>query len=289
MSLLDSYSRLVLLASDSRKSKEFFDDLGIKKLFLEIRLRINHVLEKTEFFHGTGRKSYKLDGDSETQDNLITLVNEGLAPREDIFNDSLFEGEVDSTVSLTRQRMYARCYACMNLPEETDLQYEYGSRKFWITYFFRKMILFGLKDEKLLGRTIKNWIKTRDEQAKFIEKSKLWARTIRNDDKYSKKPRIGALQLLKSGKSTIPDNHPLIIGIRKGKVDPLENPNPTFAKYEERTSQAIPPKHWSYLGVPLANIEEFNVALEELGLNLDVLPMELVELCMADMDFEKLI
>jgi len=125
----------------------------------------------------------------------------------------------------------------------------------------------------------------------FEEEATTWLdRYVRPKRKGSKKSlwKMKWRTIMLNEKSTIPDNTPLLLGIKKGAVQPLQLKNKAVAMYEVRTDKPVTPDQFSYVEAPLANIEAVRKQITEAGLSFPVIPMECMEHHMREQSFSEL-
>lgn len=263
------------LVNDPQK-RHFLEANVVREEFESTRKEIEGMLCKTRYFHGTGTRHYtangrsKYDGTNEkAQDSLHSLLSEGLVPQEDIYNERLGTG-AEKSVSLTKNRLYARLYAELFLPEKDRLDYRYGSRPFWWTMFLVRMAVKRAAEPPAK----RNWGTLKEIRRREREKIRKWADSFRKDGRYRHNP----LGLMMCGKSDIAENHPVIIGVGEGAFNPLPIRNSGFAAYETRSGETIPPASFTHVQVPLRHAENVRQKIASLGLRLPVIPMEFAEL-----------
>lgn len=267
------------------------------------RGRIETALAETELFHGTGRFRYApVDGSkyngidpNKHVDVLERILTEGLRPQEDLFSE-VFTGEPQPSVSLSPARMYARVYAKQFEAEEGEtLQYEYGSQAFWWQYFAFRMALDMVTDPAWYGAWIQsgvnsllqteNYKKRRSVLDRLHARWDAWQRTFRSDDRYTRR----SMDLMCFGRSTIPENHGMIVGVKAEAVKPLAVLHGYVRRYEVRTGEPILPDQLSFLEVPMAVVERTRALVEASEVpDLPVFPMEAMELHHQGRPFDEL-
>ncbi len=201
-------------------------------------------------WHGTGRYRYSEDG--EVADVLAQIIADGgLVPHEDDWDRK--RGTVHS-ISLAKQRMYARLYAGMYMPNGKRLRNEYRSRYLWGYYFFGTAMLVALV-EYPGNRHILD----------YPTKIERWTR------KASKKPHT--LKSIFIEGTDIPNNYPILIGVKRGAVT-FQYGSHFFNLHERRTESPIRFRDMTHLEVPETNLAETTAALRAAGIMLPVLSLE---------------
>lgn len=114
-------------------------------------------------------------------------------------------------------------------------------------------------------------------------KVKLWTGSIRKDGKYKDDP-FGAMS---RAKSDIESNFPIIIGVREDSFKPLPIKFTVMRAYEKRSSEVISSEQFSHLQVPLSKVDAVRQRVQELGLDLPIVPIEFVELIQSEMPLEE--
>lgn len=232
---------------------------------------IHQLHDQVAYWHGTGRYRYQEENGSKytgvkyctVADTLKDIFQEGLKPNYDLFNKRgwIESQDISHTLSLSPHRIYARLYAELFEYEKDVIKYRDGSRKF----HWKKIGLTILLSDKELRKRILD--KTSDPEAigKFI---KVWASSFRKMDQYKiKKGRfknfLEYYKLISRGKSDIFGNYPIVIGIKKGAVRPIQLKYPGLAKFEIRTTQTINPSEFTHIEVPAEKIDETRKILME--------------------------
>lgn len=136
-------------------------------------------------------------------------------------------------------------------------------------------------------------LKPKEQEPKqdFEEESTAWLdRYTGHKADGSKDPmwKIKLRTALLNKKSSITDNVPLIFGIRKNAVKPIELKNKAVARYEVRTDKTVTPDKFTYIEAPLEKITGVRRRLIEAGLDIPVFPMECMELHMRTRPFHEL-
>lgn len=235
---------------------------------------LNRCYSEAHYWHGTGRFHYKLKGkskyagvdNSQTFDVLDSIIQcGGLAPKYDPF--ILVDGKLGESISLSPFRIYARAYAEFNQNENANLEYTYGSTKFWF-YFLGILQL-------LEGNFLTNFKKLRYMQTNqaFIKKSQPWFYTfIKDSNKFQWK--VTNFHKLRSDNS---DNYGMLFGIKKEGVH-LVHFDPVIERFEARSGKLIMICDLTHLEVPLNKVKQTEEFLEKKKVNLPVIPLEVSEL-----------
>lgn len=241
----------------------------------------NDHLNDIYLYHGTGRYHYQANGehkyDNFTNDRAIdilqAILTSGLQPQTDIW---LPTPARNATVSLTRQRFYARWYADRH--NFNSLDWSYGNSFDWAFMYVVKTIgdpmavpyiilLLREKSKRNLG---------------LLGSAQKWVSDVRNDIQ----PRTDYSIVWKS-KSTIPDNFGIVVGIKASDVNNYDLH--LLQRSERRTLQPIPAKNFAFLEAPLRYVDFVKGMATELGRpELIVLPMECVDLHMSKFPLKEL-
>jgi len=282
---------------NSPKRTRFLSDLEVAEEFTTTRDHISSLLDGTKYYHGTGAFHYenlgssKYDGTSlyKTTDSLAKLVTNGLEIRHDFYNETMETG-VDSSISLTERRLYARLYAQSFLPEGHELDYEYGSKPFWWNVFLTRMTILEIERTGMreLIRSRAKRMKEPGYAEKAAERSRKahqWVSSFRNDDKYALRPWASVVL----GKSTIPENFPIIVGVKEGVFSPLPQKFPGVAAYETRSGVGIRPEHFTHLQVPYAYVGFVREKVNLMGLQAPVVAIEFAELIDSEQSLDRLV
>ncbi len=182
-----------------------------------------------------------------------------------------------SSISLTKNRIYARAYVQFHQFERTPLLYEYGTTKFWFHTLGIKQLFTNN-----FGHNIISVMKMRTNKD-FDNRFRQWAGYVRKD---IKKHPISLLSFYKL-RSDIYGNFGILFGIKKPSVQEIPF-NSTIDRYEVRCIKAITFKQMTHAEVPLANVEETKKIFGGNKIKLPVLPIELSEIYCNSLNYEYL-
>jgi len=211
---------------------------------------IGSLYADAEYWHGTGR--YKYNEHGSIRDVLKGIIAEGgLVPHEDDWDPK--RGKIQS-ISLARARMYARLYACMHMPCGARLTNELGPRHFWGYCFFLSASVVA-HIEYPLQRHIHD----------YPNKLREWT------GKVSKRPHTLKSIFLEG--TDIPDNYPILIGIKKGSVQPKLGSR-FFNLHEARSEALIRFSDMTHIEVPEVNVAETTALLRSAGHDIPIILIE---------------
>lgn len=247
--------------------------------------QILSLLTNTTHYHGTGAYQYAFAKNKYLSRNpegiryvLRDILRSGLRPRRDLFNDTFETGEKHS-ISLTKDRIYARTYAELFMEEDAKLAYAYGPRLLWNLVIFFKTMLGWLEHNKyFLVRSKEHKRKGVLARKRYKVMLRGWARAFRADGKYEGK---NYLITLSEGRSDIKGNFGIVIGVGKDMAE-LPIRYPAISEYETRVRGPIPPTAFTHIQAPLGRVDVVKQELKKYGLDIPVIPIEFVEL----MNFE---
>ncbi|MCC7197397.1 hypothetical protein IT413_04365 [Candidatus Peregrinibacteria bacterium] len=226
-------------------------------------------LHQGTLFHGTGRlaKDYddrdKSKPNGKTKDVLSAVLTEGLQPQADHIAKLILP--ITKTVSLTRQRIYARLYGEKfgeNDQKQTHLEYTFGNHAEWWKYYIDECMSRGqnIRNARWLNTLHKNF-KTRFTP----EEARHWR------DKDFHKARWFA------NKAAVAGNYPIIIGVDEKAVTPIELPL-GLNDFEVRNGSTISPSSIKLVEVPNKKITEVRELVRVLGVtHVEILPIEVGE------------
>lgn len=232
------------------------------------------VAKQAFYWHGTGRLQYQKDG-SVIDILQKILQQDGLRPFNDVF-DVKHGGMV--SISLARQRMYARIYADMHAYKGVKLTQRYGSPRFWAYYFIMAINLHAIKELGLWSR------KSRREQEAVwrAQGKKLWTVKVTKKDGES----VGLFFNLGSD---IHGNYPILIGLKNAYYDILATSD-YVARYECRVGSVIPISYITHIEAPYSKLDEVNTLLDKFGqTDIPVFAIEQCELIFSDKNFSALV
>jgi hypothetical protein len=248
----------------------------VKPRFVHFSQKDNKQYQKTlsrvAYWHGTGKLQYK---DGKVLDVFEEMLSHGgLRPAKDIFDPKM--GEMMS-ISLARQRMYARVYADMHAYNGVRKHDRYGTPIFWAYYFIMASIIQVLREFKVLNPTL-----YRDQMRQGHDKtSNQWSVKVKTNPDRS----VGVF--FNKG-SDILGNYPILIGIRDGAYKQLET-SEGIQLYESRIGSTIPVSNFTHLEVPTDKIEEITGLLDKHHLKIPVYPFEQCEQFFSSRRFSELV
>ncbi len=304
MDLIDHAADGFLRLTNHKKKRRFLAQPEIAKAFNAQKDEIEAIRAETGYWHGLGRLRYPYKGDSKWNgvdhteapiDILPPLLKEGLLPQHDFFHGlNNLEGQTD-TVSTTPNRQYARAYASMyGETAEGCLEYTYGSRAFWAIYFLADSLLKGWKDIDFLKKEFRIKVLSAQNDPERQHRRKSVEHMLENAEQWGApshkpKPPISSNSglLLATATSDIPNNHPLIVGIRSNAFQAVPMWRP-FIAHEVRSSTVISPDQWTCLEVPLQQVESVRAKIREQGLEVPIVPIEFAELMDSEIHFREL-
>jgi|GEM_PF-6256939 len=228
------------------------------------------ALHSGTLFHGTGRLA-KSNG--KLVDVLKGVLESGLQPQVDHVARLILP--VERTVSLTRQRIYARLYGekfGVNNFGQNQLDYTFGNHDDWWRYF--------MEECKGRGKSLKNlpWLKVlhRNLKDRFtVDEQKHW-----KDGDFHKERWF-------AHKVAAEKNYPVVIGVDETAVQPLDLPH-GLSDFEVRNADMISPEALKFIEVPLQRVVEVRELIDKLGVTkMDVLPIEIGEVVCWEKGLEK--
>lgn len=268
-----------LNSSNEHRRNRFLDKH--KEAFEDNKEEIKELLDKTEFYHGTGAQHHIYEGSKYTgnyvgiKNSLESILTEGLVPQHDPFN-FVFETGAVNTTSLSGNNIYSRCYADLFFQEGTGVEYYYGSSLFWGSIiagklFFERyieLIRTGMNKEEIQSHE-----RIKDKKKHIKKAYEGWTRSFRRDRKYEGK-NFAHVAL---AKSDITNNFGIVIGIKNDVVSPLRIKYESVSHYETRTDINLLPAEFSHLQVPYTRIEEVRRVMETTNNSIPLVPTEYVE------------
>ena len=193
-----------------------------------------NALDQTQYFHGTGNKQKNESG------ALIEKIStQGLVPQPDYLNTRVGL----NTTSVTGWAKYALLYALLNSGEHNFNWAKKPNAPAWKTVrnsFFRKLIF----SRNCVSFNYLGWLNGVESLLKnkgiSVPKSKLgFIRTY--------------LNWAEMDTTTSAENFPILIGI-KSEIPTLKLAD-WYAPYEQRTDKVIPPADFSFLSVPMNQLD----------------------------------
>jgi hypothetical protein len=213
------------------------------------RQRYIDATSRTIYWHGTGRLQYDRQGG--TVDVLEQMLKRGgVQPFKDVFD--IKHGEMFS-ISVARQRMYARIYADMHVHGGANLRERYGRPRFWMYYFIMAVNLHATRELGLWNPKTR-----RTQHAAWRKQGKeVWAAKVHQN------PSESAGKFFDNG-SDIAGNYPILIGIKRADHTFLKTAD-YVARYESRIGSNVPVEAFTHLEVPKAKLVEVQKLLKKYG------------------------
>ena len=225
---------------------------------------IEQIYGKAKYWHGTGR--YQRDADGSVKDLLSSILTDGLKPAVDMADMKRGPGQ---SLSVTNARMYGRVYAQTHSSAGNQLKNYYGSQSFWGGVFN--------------GATLHDLIK--GNEVRDLAKN-----ALQNNAKTHGQTRVDHRGVTVTNYilgSNIPNNYPILIGIKPDSFEPVEI-SQYLSRYEQRSISSITPDQFTHIECPFENIKETKQLLTESGIDLTVLPIEATEEFVAQIPFTEL-
>jgi hypothetical protein len=211
---------------------------------------IRQLYAQTALWHGTGR--YKYDENGKVADVLAGIIRDGgLKPHDDDWDPK--RGKIQS-ISLAPARMYAKLYAWMHIPRSARPDSEHRSCCFYGYYFFCSAAVVAYAEYL--------W---RPHIPDYRAKLKKWT------GKVSRKPHT--LKSVFVEGTDIPDNYPILIGIKCGVVKPNRGSR-FFDLHETRSEKSIAMSDLTHFEVPADRVDETASSLRVAGFDTPVIPIE---------------
>jgi hypothetical protein len=203
---------------------------------------------ETTLWHGTGRYKYH---DGEIVDILEGIIKSGgLVPNKDDWD---MKRGLSQTISFARDYSYARLYASLFLPPKDRTFKELVRRLVLSARFFLPSKWVAYNEYSPFQPHI---IDVR-------KKLKEWGRKLT-----TKPPRFFTILFLWGG-TDIPDNHPVIIGVKSIVVRGTKGSR-FVDLYEERSEQKVSIADFTHIEVPQDKIIKITELLNEAGWNIPV-------------------
>lgn len=225
------------------------------------REKIKALYRGVKLWHGTGR--YEDNGDIDVLTGIINA--RAINPHEDFGDGTL---RATDTTSTTSMRPYAIMYSDMHLKSDSDLLYNDPRSGHWGRYV-QKLISRHLLS---LGRDVPYLASIyRKKAPKWIERKT--GSTVKEK---------GVALLWKgfnfgSSRSSIPGDYPILIGLVPNAFEPIKTAAHIAATTELRTDKPIPIEKINHVEVPIKDVKQTEVLLNEKGINIPVLARELGE------------
>jgi hypothetical protein len=230
--------------------------------------------EQTIYWHGTGR--WQHDKRGKAIDVFEQMLKQGgIRPFKDVFD--IKHGEMTS-ISVARQRMYARIYGDMHEYGGADPRKRYGTPRFWTYYFIMAINLHATKELGLWNP------KARHAQHELWRKqgADVWAVKVHQT------PGRVTGKFFDTG-SDIAGNYPILMGIKRGDYTVLKTAD-YIARYETRIGSTVPVRDFTHIEVPKAKIAEVRKTLKKHGYaDVPVFAFEQCEQLFAGRHFSELV
>jgi len=254
-------------------SKPMIEILEPDRLICDPDVGRARELHQGSMFHGTGRFARGYEGRDKRKPNgqiidvLGEILGKGIQYQVDVISRVFLP--IEKTVSLTRQRMYARCYAEIfgeDDERKTHLEYAFGTLADWWPYFVHETVdnMLSPGNASLIPVVVKNLLSkfTRDEIMHIFD-------------------RYHLLKQWNVNRARIKGNYPMIFGIRESAVEPIWIPH-GLDFFEVRSDKTVPPDALKFVEVPLKFIDETRDLIAKAGaIPLDVVPLEAGEAACA--------
>ena len=259
--LLDSYAKKHIIA----KAK-------IKSFSTEEQRRYEVAISRTSLWHGSGRFQYS---NGEVVDVLNGILTSGaIRPIEDAY--AIFSGgRLMSSISLTRLRAIARCYADMHGKGYREPG-RYGDALTLTSYHYG---LFYARLYVVHYRKIRRYYKIWHKHTHDGNGHNTWG-------KKSNKNAKDVWDVFGLG-SDIPNNYPIIFGVKN--IEDTAWLSSTFRDYEVRTENGIGLDNLTHIEVPAFRLKETEAMIKDHKLNIPVYPIELGELVASQTPFSELL
>lgn len=259
--LLDSYAKKHIIASGKLQSFSAKEQQQYKS-----------TTHQATLWHGSGRFQYS---NGEIIDVLKSILASGaIRPVEDAY--AIFSGgRLMRSISLTRLRIIARCYADMHGKGYHEPN-RYGDALTLTSYHYG---LFYARLYTIHYRKIKQYYK-------------IWHKHTHDDNGHNtwgKKSNKGAEDVwdVFGLGSDISGNYPIVFGIKD--VKGTTELSSVFRDYEVRTENTISIGNLTHIEVPLSKVKETEVLIANHQLNTPVYPIELGELMASQTPFSELL
>jgi hypothetical protein len=263
------------------RSVTFLNTYAKKHIITNTKLKIfnadeqqqyQHAAQDANLWHGTGRYQHGQNEDIDVLKNIIT--SGALRPVEDAY--AIFSGgEIMQSISLTRLRVIARCYADMH-GNGLGEQNRYGDALTWVSYYY------GLFYARLYGLhlpTLRRYYKTWHSLTHDDNGHNTWGKKV-NKDSQDVWDSFGL-------GSDIPGNYPIIFGLKDIK-DTVQLSR-VFQDYEVRVRQTISLSNVTHIEVPQSKVKEVERLLTRHSCRIPVEPIELGEYIASQRPFSDLL
>ncbi len=265
------HTKAVIKLLDSYAKKRIITQSKMRPFSAEEQRNYRATIHQTTLWHGSGRFQYSNDKVVDVLKGILTSGS--IRPVEDAY--AIFSGgKLMSSISLTRLRIIARCYADTHGKGYREPN-RYGDALTLASYhyglFFARLYATHYRKTR---QYYKIWYThTHDEQGHST-----WGKKSNNDAK-------DVWDVFGLG-SDIPGNYPVIFGIKR--VTDVTQLSSLFSEYEVRTEKNISLDSLTHIEVPLSKVEETKLLITDRGLKVPIYPIELGELVASQTPFSKL-
>lgn len=226
---------------------------------------VEQLYAQARFWHGTGRYlHHRIEG---ITDVLVGVINEGgLVTHKDIADFT--QGQVN-TISLAKNRMYARFYANTKQQRGHEFQFSFGSSRRWARHFLLPTFAQWFKDFYKHDQALT------DKRAYFAEMVQASKRWVAKHDGGFNQPT--SFRKFVQVRSDIEGNHAMLFGIRGRSVVPAPA-GPSINIFEVRSLSGIPWDDLTHIEVPAENLQADAEILLRYGISVPLIPIEFGEL-----------
>ncbi|HUD10794.1 MAG TPA: hypothetical protein VMS08_00165 [Candidatus Saccharimonadia bacterium] len=246
--------------------------------------------------HGTGALQYCGDKygagmTGQLRRPINAILGGDLSPHTDPW--ALTQGSMQST-SFATAWSYTKYYADVHQMPDDPLEWEYGNRVDWFSYFIVDTAWQSFKEARAAGKTrrlgqpkgslrqeLRTLRQTREQDINANGYNRLQRWAFRSDIA----PQTSTRDVI-CGRTDIPGNFGTIITVSEDDV-PLA-PMGLGGTYEKRSARPVEPREFTSLAVPLDKVEENTTKVHDLGCSFPVLPIEAVEYHMSHFPIQEL-
>ena len=262
----------LVAALDRYAKKNFIKKIGLLPISKDEMHNYSQTTAGTVLWHGTGRYQHSGDGDIDVLESV--LKRGSLRPVEDAY--AIFSGgNIMHSISLTRLRVIARCYADTNGKGFREPN-RYGDALMWISYYY------GLFYAHLYTRdyfSVRKYYRTWHGLTHDENGHNTWG-------KKTNKSAKDVWDIFGLG-TDIDNNYPIIFGVKY--IDDRVALSPRFNKYEVRTSSDIRLSQITHIEVPKAHVTNVETLLRRHKAAIPVLSIEAGEHKASHTEFSQLL